>query len=440
MARKEPPAGAVSAREFAALMARCGPFETRPLVAAAVSGGGDSLALALLADEWARARRGRVVALTVDHRLRPDSGAEAREVGRMLRRRGIAHRILAWDGAKPATGIQAAARAARYRLLTAWCRKEGALHLLLGHTLDDQAETVLLRLAAGSGPLGLAAMPVVQETATLRMLRPLLAVPRARLAAMLTARGQVWIEDPSNRDERFARARVRRMLAAAPEPDALRHSIAGAAAELGRFRAAEEGKIADALARAVELLPQGYARLDMSALAAAPPGIGWRALAALLATVGGLDYAPRGEAVRALFADLAAGVTRGRTLARCRLIPDGGRWLVLREARGLETVLPAAATRHVLWDGRYALTLPPGAGLAALGAEGWAQIVAHAPRIRATSIPYPARLSLPALRDRDGVAAVPALGYRRRGRKTRAITYRPRRTLVPAVFAADARA
>lgn len=436
-------ADGIDAAAFARSMERCGPFEPRPLLAVAVSGGADSMALALLAQDWARARKGRVVALTVDHGLRPDSRAEARQVARWMKTRGIAHRVLTWRGEKPETGVQAAAREARYRLLTGWCRAEGALHLLLAHTRDDQAETVLLRLAAGSGPHGLAAMPLVHETAAVRIVRPLLEVPRARLRAALRARDQAWIEDPSNRDERYARIRVRRLLQATGGTDSHVASIARAAGELGRFRALQERTIATLLARAVELYPEGYARFDPAILASAPAEIGWRSLGALLATIGGLDYPPRGEALRGLRAALAAGTLgRGRTLARCRLLPDGDRWLVVREARGIETRTGRAGAAR--WDGRFDLSheQPGRIEIAALGAAGWAEIVAREPGLRTADIPYAARLSLPALRDRarkrGGIVAVPALGFRRGpGRKKAAIAgFRPRRPLAGAIFAA----
>src|ERR1700693_3737439 len=119
--------------EFAARLDALGPFERAPRLAVAVSGGADSLALALFADAWARARGGRIAALTVDHRLRAASATEARQVGAWLAPRGIVHRTLAWEGPHPESDIQAAARAARYRLLEAWCEEQGILHLLTAH-------------------------------------------------------------------------------------------------------------------------------------------------------------------------------------------------------------------------------------------------------------------------------------------------------------------
>ncbi|MGH6981766.1 MAG: tRNA lysidine(34) synthetase TilS, partial [Stellaceae bacterium] len=200
----------VAAPEFADAMAALGPFERRPRVAVAVSGGADSMALLLLAREWAAARQGDVTALTIDHKLRPEAAKEARRVARWCKARGVVHRTLAWRGKKPKGDIQAAARAARYRLLEDWCVDAGVLHLLLAHHQDDQAETFLLRLARGSGLDGLAAIAPVAERPGCRLLRPLLAMSHGRLVATLEARGQVWLDDPSNDNERYARVRMRK--------------------------------------------------------------------------------------------------------------------------------------------------------------------------------------------------------------------------------------
>nr|WP_083901585.1 tRNA lysidine(34) synthetase TilS [Azospirillum sp. B4] len=139
---------------FARLMAPLGPFETAPVLAVGVSGGRDSLALTLLAHRWAQARGGRIQAFTVDHALRPESAAEAAQVARWLAARGIDHAILTWEGPKPATGLQAAARQARYALLAAACRERGILHLCLAHHREDQAETVALRRKGAVVPTG----------------------------------------------------------------------------------------------------------------------------------------------------------------------------------------------------------------------------------------------------------------------------------------------
>src|SRR5262249_40875505 len=147
---------------------------------------------------------------TVDHRLRPESGAEVRRLTDWLSARNIRHEVLVWSGEKPKTGIQEAARIARYRLLADWCRDHGCLHLLTAHHRDDQIETHLIRRRAQRGPDGLAGMSAIRELADCRILRPLLAFPKDRLVAFLNAQGQPFIGDPSNANAAFERSRLRR--------------------------------------------------------------------------------------------------------------------------------------------------------------------------------------------------------------------------------------
>jgi tRNA(Ile)-lysidine synthase len=182
----------------------------------AVSGGPDSTALLVLAARWRAALRTgpELLAVTGDHGLRPASAREARAVKRLAARLGVRHRTLTWTGRKPATGLQEAARAVRYRLLAAAARGAGAGHVLTGHTLDDQAETVLLRMARGSGPSGLCAMARVTLLEDVALVRPLLDLPKARLVATLDSIGMSFVDDPSNRDPRFTRARLRTLLPA----------------------------------------------------------------------------------------------------------------------------------------------------------------------------------------------------------------------------------
>ena len=218
-------AAAVSPAEATTLFAGLG---DAPALLLAVSGGPDSIALMWLAARWRAARKlgPELIAVTVDHGLRAESAREARAVKRQAESLGIRHRTLRWTGVKPATGLQEAARAARYRLLAAAARHVGARHVLTGHTLDDQAETVLLRMARGSGLTGLGAMTRATQldalagdrasprrgNAGLLLVRPLLEVPKARLVATLAAQGVMFADDPSNRDLRFTRSRLRQVL------------------------------------------------------------------------------------------------------------------------------------------------------------------------------------------------------------------------------------
>lgn len=218
----------------------------------AVSGGPDSTALLLLAARWAKdlsARRKAapgLLAVTVDHGLRPQAAAEAAAVGRLARRLGVPHRVLRWTGRKPKSGLQEAARQARYRLLAQAAARAGYGHILTAHTLDDQAETVLFRLARGSGLGGLAGMaaaglvPVPDAASAIFLVRPLLHVAKARLIATLEAAGIGYSDDPSNRDPRFARARLRSFMPALAREGLDAHGLARLAARMRRAEVAIE--------------------------------------------------------------------------------------------------------------------------------------------------------------------------------------------------------
>jgi tRNA(Ile)-lysidine synthase len=299
-------------------MRALGPFEAAPELAVAVSGGSDSLALTLLAADWARAQGGRITAITVDHGLRPESAGEARQVKAWLGEHGIHHVTLRWRGLKPDSGLPAAARAARYRLLADYCRRQGLLHLLLAHQSEDLAETFLIRLGHGSGLVGLAAMAAITEFEGVRLLRPLLRVSRGALQATLKARRQGWVEDPTNRDMTFERARLRARM---PRLQALGiggAQAAEAALALGRARARLEERIAALLAH-VTLEARGRAAIPRSILLEAPLPLAQQALGWLLQTVGGQDYPPRSEALDRLLDWMRRGPGRGRTLAGCRI-------------------------------------------------------------------------------------------------------------------------
>jgi tRNA(Ile)-lysidine synthase len=194
-------------------------FRDAPALLLAVSGGPDSTALMLLAARWRdlRKRAPALIAVTVDHGLRKEAKQEAAAVAKLARKLKVAHRTLRWAGKKPKSGIQQAARMARYRLLAQAAREAGAHHILTAHTRDDQAETVLIRMARGSGITGLGAMARVSalpagDDGLLKLVRPLLDIPKARLIATLKSAKISFAEDPSNRDPRFTRARVRPLM------------------------------------------------------------------------------------------------------------------------------------------------------------------------------------------------------------------------------------
>jgi tRNA(Ile)-lysidine synthase len=395
--------------ELDAALSAIGGFEPRPLIAIGVSGGPDSLALTILADRWARARGGAAWGLIVDHRLRAESAAEAETVAGWLAARRIPHAVLIWEGPKPATRIQETARTARHRLLAEWCAAEGCLHLLLAHHREDQAETYLIRHRAGSGVDGLAGMSAVRELAQLRVVRPLLGVCKARLAALLDAENQPYLRDPSNRNPAFARARLR-LAAETPEAEPVPALSEHAAARIARERA-----LAALLARAVTLHPGGFAVSDPTALAAAGE-LGDRALDRIARVIGGASYPLRRERLTRLREALAAAPQTGRTLGGCRFVPWRGQMLVLRELARIAPPAALAPGASLLWDNRFAVSLPAAARqpltIGPLGQFGVEALPCNAVP-RDNPLPRFVYPVLPALCDAGGLLAVPHLGWRR---------------------------
>ena len=223
----------------------------------AVSGGPDSTALLVLMARWVKGlkkqhrRPPKLYAVTVDHGLRPQAAREAVAVKRLAHRLGVTHRTVRWRGKKPKSGLQEAARLARYRLLAEAAGRAGCAHILTAHTLDDQAETVLFRLARGSGLAGLGGMghaaPLpTGANAAIFIVRPLLTIPKARLIATLQAAGIAFSDDPTNRDPRFARARLRTVMPVLAKEGLDARGLARLAARLRRAELTVEFAVAAA--------------------------------------------------------------------------------------------------------------------------------------------------------------------------------------------------
>lgn len=256
----------------------------------AVSGGPDSIALMVLAARWRKAlsRKPNLIVATVDHGLRAESKREAADVAKLAGKLGLTHRTLRWTGAKPKTGLPQAARLARYALLAGAARKAGAAHILTAHTLDDQAETVLIRMSRGSGLTGLAAMAResnVPGSGTIKLVRPLLDIPKARLIATLRAEKIPFADDPSNRDPRFTRARLRGLMPQLAEEGLDARRLSQLARRLKRADAAIEAAVDRAHTELTADLgaPGAY---DAGGYARLPAEIGLRLLGRAIASLG----------------------------------------------------------------------------------------------------------------------------------------------------------
>jgi tRNA(Ile)-lysidine synthase len=309
----------ISARDAKRLFAD---WKAVPAIVLAVSGGPDSIALMWLAARWRRAmRRGpRLTAVTVDHGLRPEAAREARDVKRLARTLDVPHRTLRWTGAKPKTGLPAAARDARYRLLAKAARATGATHVLTAHTRDDQAETLLMRMARGSGIAGLGAMARQSQRDGVMLVRPLLQVSKARLVATLNKAKIGFADDPTNRDTSFTRTRLRAIMPALAAEGCDARNLTRLASRLARANAALE-ILADGAERYLALSERDPMQVgfDANAFAALAEEIRVRLLLRRIDRVGHEGPAELGK-VEALLAALdRAGAKTAHVKSRIRL-------------------------------------------------------------------------------------------------------------------------
>lgn len=309
MAAAEHSAGPVTGEEFSQILSAkfAGILEDARGVAAGISGGPDSMALAWLLMGWAQKNKRDLHLLTVDHGLRAGSAAEARQVAAWAKARSVKHKILRRRGKKPETRIQEEARRARYGLMAGYCAAENLQHLFLAHHMDDQAETFLIRLAAGSGLDGLSAMKPVQPwSADLVLMRPLLEIPKTRLLATCRKNKIPFVQDPGNESGNFARVRLRKSWGVLEKEGLSAKRLALTASRLERARAALEEMADKACETAFVRGDKKSIVLRSAAILEAPQEIGFRVLVRAVRKLRpGAAYSPRTEKLEALFSDLA---------------------------------------------------------------------------------------------------------------------------------------
>jgi len=292
-------------------------WKRAPALVLAVSGGPDSVALMWLMARWRRAlaRGPRLLAVTVDHGLRHEAAREARDVKRLAQSLELEHRTMRWKGDKPKTGVPAAARDVRYRLLAQAARSAGATHILTAHTRDDQAETLLMRLLRGSGIAGLAAMARQSEREGVMLARPLLSVSKSQLLATLHKAKIAFADDPTNRDTAFTRPRLRALLPQLAAEGGDARSLARLAARLARANAAVE-VLVDGAQRYLTLTGRGMSHhphgmtFDAEAFARLPEEIRLRLLMRAINRLGHEGPAELGK-VEALLAALDRSFAEG---------------------------------------------------------------------------------------------------------------------------------
>ena len=415
----------VRSNEFTKFMRNAGPFEPKPHIAIAVSGGADSMALCLLAFAWARRRKGTVTALTVNHGLRSESLAEAKQVGIWLNKRNIPHKVLRWLGKKPTTGVQAAAREARMGLMANWCVRHSVMHLLTGHHMNDQVGTFMIRMLAGSGCDGLAGMPLVYDLMApmgggVRLVRPLLSLQKSRLVETLQHNSQSWIDDPSNKNQIYARSRLDSVISKLGPQELLLPRIAKISRRAGEDRIALELVCGQSLARCVEPHPAGFFHLDWDCWKNLPNALALRVLVRIISCVSVSRFGAQLSGIEKSLQLLITNFPdRAITIGGCRIIPSSRKLLICKESRAVQGPLILEPGVPIIWDGRFRVKVSRTAVIrekCTISQLGHGEINNLRKRSSELNnaikrIPGPARPTLPAFRDLDGMLAVPHLKY-----------------------------
>lgn len=368
----------------------------------AVSGGGDSTALLHILTQCFDPGQVELFAATVDHGLRPEAADEAREVGVLARRLGISHEVLRWQGWDGAGNLQDQARRARYRLLADWAKSHAIAVIALGHTADDQAETVLMRLARSSGVSGLSAMPARRAIHGITVFRPLLGISRAELRDYLTRNDVAWVDDPSNDDLRFDRIKARRALEVLEPLGITARSLADVARNMRQAREALDWHCFLA-ARDLVVINGGNVVLDLSKFRTLPEEIARRLLLRALMWISGAEYPPRSAPMRDALKAIQYG--QSLTLSGCRVLRQGGQVWICREFNAVRNTHSPCA--HI-WDGRWQMSGVDSdrCEVRPLSQHGLSQCADW----RETGVPNAALIASPAIWKGDDLVAAPLAG------------------------------
>lgn len=408
------PAAPLDAAEAAALFA---PFvRTGETVGLAVSGGPDSTALALCAKTAGL----RAVVFIVEHGLRPESPVEAETVRNRMAKLGFEAEILRWTHGAVESRVHVEARKARYGLLIGACRKRGIRALFFAHHRGDQAETILMRLAKGSGIDGLAGMAAAREQDGVLIARPFLDLPKARLIATCEAAGAEYVRDPSNESASYARGRLR-AAAEVLEKEGLSEDRL---IELGQ----RAGEAAEAIAHDAKNFLRGAARqnrfgvveMELKDFPSLPRAVALKALALCLQSVAPAPYDPERKQMLELCEKISGEAEAACTLHGVEIRAGVAQIHFVRELSSIADEKEIKAGETVLWDGRWRVNLSggPGGALRPLGTQTHEVLDRLAPGLRKGLPQGRARAALPALWRGETLVAIPDFSEENQGEMT----------------------
>jgi tRNA(Ile)-lysidine synthase len=404
----------ITSSEFSQLMAPFTPFESPPTILVATSGGPDSMALTLLANQWAVEQGGRAIAITVDHRLRVDSTEEAHQVKAWLEARGIEHHILTWERPQDEefllSSLQADAREARYQLLGQWCTDHNVKHLLTAHHAQDQLETFLIRLAKGSGLKGLTSTQGEVLTIFGRILRPLLKVDANRLKTTLKYFNQPYLLDPSNENEDFTRVRWRQLLPSLEAEGLTPMTLQESLERLSHSQRLIEQYVSILVKQYATFTPYGYSILKKDVLQETPEALE-ELLKSLLEMMRTQRYPVRRLALHR--AILQMKEDQSFTLGGCQIINKTNEWWIVREPAAIRKDITVHKPGTYLWDSRFTIEVSQNTPcrIAPLGEHG-IQMLEEDVKKQYKDIPHIVLQSLPALwKDADLIEPLPPFKF-----------------------------
>ncbi len=347
----------ITSDEFIQIMERFKGFESAPHVAVAVSGGADSMALAVLSQKWIEKVGGKLTGLIVDHGLRSESTLEAEFVRNKLEERGIEAHILTWRDEKPKARIQERARQKRYELLENWCHHHHVLHLLVAHHGDDQWETVMYRLSKGSDLAGLLAMRPCVTRSFGRILRPLLRFSKADLSATLKVYGVDCVQDPSNQNTYFARVKWRQLY---PALSALELDQTGIAQSLEKWTGTYQiyqNALNDVIVNSCRIDRFGCVWVCLETFLKETTEMQGRVLKKIIDWLGGRQYGASFKTIDRIISRLFSKGQKATTVGGCYVVRKQKHLMVMRELRAV--LNPVTITQQdFIWDHRFLIHVP----------------------------------------------------------------------------------
>lgn len=323
-------------------------------IAVAVSGGADSMMACYMAKDFCSNNGIELHALVVDHMLREGSSIEAQYVSDFLKDLDVNVVVLKWHGGKPSSNIQAIARNERYKIMSSYCKLNGIDHLITGHHADDQAETVFMRIMRGSGVDGISGIKQISKISDINILRPMLSIDKEDIISAIEELEWTYVDDPSNKNEKFSRVRVRNFLSE-PEWRFMKSKLVLLSKNASRSRDYLEQQTSLFLRDFCFICPAGTFSINLNAFLSSHEEIALRSLCRVLMYVGGSDVPTRLAQLERVYNDLLLNRWKDRTLFGCLIRVRRGNLIVIREWDDIPPLTKLMANYEVLWDGRFVI-------------------------------------------------------------------------------------